>query len=151
MGNPMKAWLILLIVVLSAGCVSVDLAPYSEDTAAKSFQPAPGQANVYVVNVTWASTHLFPVFLDGRNEGMIAANTYFLIPVRPGRHAVVSSTAESQQGIELETEAGRNYFVSIKARTGIEAPRVSVSNLSDEAGRTAVMKARLAKTFFRPQ
>ena len=36
----MKAWLILLIVVLSAGCVSVDLAPHREDTAAKAFAEA---------------------------------------------------------------------------------------------------------------
>jgi len=148
----MKAWVILLIVVLSAGCVSVDLAPDSQDKAAKSFQPVPGQANVYIVNdgrLLLNKTHLFPVLLDGRHEGMLGSNTYVVIPVRPGRHAVVSSTAESQQGVELDTEAGRNYFVSIKARIGFETARVSVSQLSEEEGRNAVMKARLAKQLFR--
>jgi hypothetical protein len=147
----MKAWLILAMVALSAGCVSVDLAPESEDKAAKSFQPVPGQATLYLVNVTVVGTKLFPVLVDGRNEGMLAANTYFLIAVPPGRHAVVSSTLESQQGVELDTEAGRHYFVSIKARMGFETARVSVSRLSDEEGRHAVMKARLAKQLLRPQ
>ena len=69
---------------------------------------------MYIVNdgrLLLNKTHLFPVLLDGRNEGMLASNTYVLIPVRPGRHAVVSSTAESQQGVEFDAEAGRNYFV----------------------------------------
>jgi len=134
----MKTGLILLVAVLSAGCVSVDLAPESEDTAAKAFQPAPGQANVYLVNdgrLLLNKTHLFSVLVDGRHEGMLGSNTYFLIEVSPGRHAIVSSTAESQQGVELDAAAGRNYFVSIKARIGFETARVSVSNLSEEEGK----------------
>lgn len=93
---------------------------------------------MYVVNdgrLLLNKTHLFPVLLDGRQEGMLGSNTYFLITVPPGRHALVSSTAESQQGVECDAELGRNYFVSIKARIGLETARVSVSQLSEEEGR----------------
>jgi hypothetical protein len=149
----MKTWLILLVVTLATGCTSVDLASESDDTTAKSFQPALGYANVYIVNdgkLLLNKTHLFPVLLDGRHEGMLASNTFVLIAVRPGRHAVVSSTAESQQGVEFDAEPGRNYFVSVKARIGFETARVSVSRLSEEEGRHAVKKAQLVKQFGRP-
>ena len=92
---------------------------------------------------------LLPVILDGRDHGMLATETYFVISAEPGHHVVVSRSTESQQSVEFDVEAGQNYFVSIKHRMGLQASRPQVSQLSEPEGRQAIMESRLAKKLSR--
>jgi Protein of unknown function (DUF2846) len=146
----MKLLVALLILLVTIGCSTVDLASDTDQRAAQAFQPPPGKANIYVVRNDFGHMTLFPVILDGRDHGMLATDTYFVISVEPGHHVVVSRTTESQQSVEFEVEAGRNYFVSVKSRPGLQAMRPQVSQLSEPEGRQAIMEARLAKKLGRP-
>lgn len=146
----MKTWGMAIGAVMLAGCMtaSVDLAGEAEQKAAQSFAPPSGHANLYVVRdggYMSGGMVLFRVIIDGRDHGSLAQWTYLVMPVPPGPHNVLSSTAESQEAVKFDAEAGRNYFVSIKSRIGWASGRVSVSMLPEDRGREVILKARLAR------
>ena len=144
----------LALAGLDSAIVPMAIKP--DDTAAKTFTPAPGRANIYVYReMDGVFTHMFPLMVDGQFVGGLAAKTYHVIEVAPGLHVVTVLAPSSQRNTQLIVEAGKNYFVSLVGEEpGSYFPRVDVWQVTDEEGTAGVLEAKRAEgmpaPFFAP-
>jgi hypothetical protein len=84
---------ICIVVAFAAGCASVPLAPKEADVAAKTFEPPPGQANLYIYrNERFGAAARLSIALDGSMLGDTAAMTYLYTPIAPGRQQMPEKT-----------------------------------------------------------
>jgi hypothetical protein len=146
-----KEKLILLVVamilMLLGGCAAtVPMMPDSFDLAAKEFLPRTGKANLFITRTSSLGfAVLFKVHLDGKLVGSIVPSTYLLFEVEPGTHQVAVITEESQDAVEITSEAGRNYFVDVVPKFGWAHARAGLEQLTEEKGKAAVREAKCAK------
>ena len=86
--------------------------PERADVAGKQFSPIPPKANLYVTRTrALGNTILFPVYLNGKHIDAIAAKTYLLFEVDPGKHKVAVITKESQSALTMNLDKGDNCFI----------------------------------------
>jgi hypothetical protein len=144
MSRKLLAGLALLAAVLASGCASVQMASPEQDTAAKSFAVKPGMANIYVYrNETFGAALKMPVALDGRLIGDTASKTYLLLQVPPGPHTVLSKT-ENDSTVQVNADAGHNYFVWQEVKMGMFAARSELHLVDEATGKTGVVECNLA-------
>ena len=117
------------------------------DVRAKSFSaPLPDVADIYVIGRgrRWLAPHS-EVFLDGEKVGVIGARKYRLLSVFPGKHSIGAGWGRVRDSMELTTEGGSRYFVSITLEGGIwSESRESVAAMREEEGRNLVLESTLA-------
>jgi hypothetical protein len=107
--------LVLVAGVLSA-CASASVDP-DRDAEAKLFRAPADKACIYVVPTT--TIPAVAVTMDGRTVGRLEAEDYFRLDVSPGRHVLSvappslmpSLFRETRDGVAVDTEAGRCYFL----------------------------------------
>ncbi|MEO7727259.1 MAG: hypothetical protein ABIS45_08400 [Burkholderiales bacterium] len=87
MRNILKfAPVLVAALTLLAGCGSTPLAPASRDADAKRFEPAMNSALIYIYRPTGYGGHgVSTLWVDGRLIGESLPETFFRVPVRPGR------------------------------------------------------------------
>ncbi|MCZ6590551.1 MAG: DUF2846 domain-containing protein [Alphaproteobacteria bacterium] len=156
---------VLLVLALALGSAlalggldtaTVPMAMKRDDTAAKTFTPAPGRANIYVYReMDGVFEQMFPLMVDGQFVGGLAAKTYHVIEAAPGLHVITVLAPSSQRNTQLIVEAGKNYFVSlIGEELGSYWSRVDVWQVTDEEGTAGVLEAKRAEgmpaPFFAP-
>jgi len=135
---------------------TVPMAIKPDDTAAKTFTPTAGRANIYVYREMDGVFHyMFPLMVDGRFVGGLAAKTYHVIDAVPGLHVVTVLAASSQRNTQLIVEAGKNYFVSVIGEGLVSYwPRANVWQVTDEEGTAGVLETKRAEgmpaPFFAP-
>ncbi len=135
------------LTVIVAGCTSATNTPNDFDESAKSFEPAAGKANIYVVRpeiVGADVTHT--ILLDGSLVGQLATNSFFLLAVNPGVHVLSISDNEGEYSdmVQLVAKEGLNYFLEVISAVGY--PPVTIATVDDDRGREIVMGARRAFT-----
>ena len=139
---------ILILVLYSSlcfSCASVDLAAPDEDSAAKTFNVTDGKSNIYIFrNEDVILNTDVSIEIDGRPIGSTGAKTFILATVSPGRHRIVSRGENTEQ-LEVETAAGRNYFVWLEIRIGVVTNHGHLHLVDEEAGRKGVMESRLIR------
>jgi hypothetical protein len=134
--------LFVLAVALLSGCASVPMSGAEDDTRAKSFAAPPGKANIYVYrNEAMGAAVAMPVSLDGKMAGKTASKTYFLFQVDPGSYAVASHT-ENTATLQVNAEAGRNYFVWQEVKMGGLSAGSDLHLVSDATGKAGVMECK---------
>ncbi len=134
----------ILFVLLLSGCNSIPLAPESEDTLAKNFQPVPNKAKIYLYrNEFFGSQLKMPVTIDGKIIGHTLGNTYFMIEVEPGSHTIQSLT-EDVVSMDIDTDAGKNYYVWQEVKMGLVSGRSLLHLVSEEDGQKGVNECKLA-------
>lgn len=142
-------WISLLAITALAGCMTtVHLATPESDAAAKRFAPPEGKANLYIArsNDSYGERALFGVTVDGKAVGPIAAGTFYLIALDPGKHTVAATSTENSSRATLDAQAGKNYFFEVKATAGIAAARVSLGFvLLEQMGKIMVQQDRRAR------
>ena len=135
--------------VLLVGCASVPMTSATLDAEAKTFTPAPGKAGIYVYRDGrfTGSAVTFQAALDGRITGLLAPNTFQLLSVDPGPHAL-SAVGEMRkvQSLKFEAEGGKNYFFDFYATMGAFQPILHFKAMSDEEGRKAILNSKRADT-----
>jgi hypothetical protein len=140
-------WLAMLCVLAAgalAGCASVPMASKEADASAKSFQPRPGMANIYLYrNETFGAAIAMTVSLDGKIMGRTGPQTFFLWEVAPGRHEIASHT-ENTSRLFLDAQAGRNYYVWQEVKMGMWQPASQLQEMSEADGRKGVMECQRA-------
>jgi hypothetical protein len=143
-GSAWIAFAAFAAIALTAGCASVPLAGANEDAQAKSFvAPGDGRANLYVYrDETFGAGIKMPLLLDNLAIGDTAAHTYVYRQVAPGRHLLVSKT-EKDVSLEIEVEAGRNYFVWQEVKMGVWTARSALHLVDEKMGEVAVKKCKL--------
>jgi hypothetical protein len=137
----------LHVMILLSGCAHVPVASTDKDFRAKEFQPPEGKANIYVFRLKefFGDGILFQVAVDGSNASGIAPGTFRLFIADPGKRTVSVNSNENQDAVEIDAQAGRNYFVDISPKMGLITARVSANLDTDEAGRRSVGKCKLTQ------
>lgn len=143
MNTSLKFLGFIAVAAVLGGCASVPMAPVEQDAKAKAFAVAPGKANLYVYrNETMGAAVKMAVTLNGKMVGQTASKTYFALEVAPGRHKL-TSVGENTAELDVDAQAGRNYFVWQEMKMGMLGPR-SLLHLVDEAkGKEAVQECKL--------
>jgi hypothetical protein len=128
-----------------AGCASVNKAPAEADTAAKTFQPKAGVAQVYVYrNETMGAALSMPVTIDGKLAGSTGPNSYFKFDLAPGKHRITSQGDGSV--LDLDTEGGKLYFVWQEVKMGMMSGGSKLQLVDAEKGKKGVSECSLIQT-----
>ena len=145
-----KSILYLSLAVMGlywAGCASVPKTSPELDAQAKTFSPKPGMANVYVNRGGGMGTAItFQVVLDGRIVGSLAPYSYHLLEVEAGSHSIGVISHENTKQVQIETEAGRNYFLDVDVTMGWGSGRAALKVVDEETGREMVLKSKRAES-----
>ncbi|SMC29229.1 Protein of unknown function [Andreprevotia lacus DSM 23236] len=130
-------------IALFSGCASVPAAKESADKAAKEFKVQPGKANIYVYrNETFGAAVTMPVALDGKLAGKTASKTYFAFEVEPGQHEILSETEDTSK-LQLNVEAGANYYVWQEVKMGVLSARSKLQTVDAQTGQKGVQECKL--------
>lgn len=131
--------------VLLTGCASVPMATPEQDSKAKQFSTASDKANIYIYrNETMGSAVKMPLLLDGVSVGDTVAKTYILKQVSPGTHNIVSKT-ENDATLNLDAQAGKNYYVWQEVKMGVWAARSELHEVDASKGQKAIKECKLIK------
>jgi hypothetical protein len=133
-----------LILILSAacvllgGCAATPEASPADDARAKEFEPAPSTAIIYLYRTDMPGNSTNTVlYLDGRLVGEILPRTYFRVSVRPGINLLTAYASDNGR-LELKTQSGAVYFVSISAHGDDAAVYSNFSSVPPETGRAQI-------------
>ena len=136
--------LICAISLTLFGCASVPMGDAAKDAELKSFTARPGMAGLYIYrNENFGGAIRMDVEVDGKPVGQTAAKTYFYKEVAPGKHTVTSKS-ENTDTIEVETVAGKLYYIWQEVKMGLLYARTKLSLVSEEEGRKGVLESSLA-------
>lgn len=141
-----KLSLLVGVVMLTlTGCASVPMADPAADTQAKTFATTPGKANIYIYrNETFGAAVKMPLTLDGKSVGSTASKTFVLQQVEPGKH-IVQSITENEPSVEVNAEAGKNYYVWQEVKMGAFQPGSALHIVTEAEGQKAVKECKLVK------
>lgn len=135
-----------LLIVGLVGCASVPMGDPKQDAALKEFKEKPGVAGIYVYrNESMGAAVTMDVNVDGKVLGKTAANTYLYKEVKPGKHTITSE-AENTDSVELNTVAGKLYYVWQEVKMGLLYARNKLHLVSVEEGQKGVLETKLAAT-----
>ncbi len=139
-----RTLLAVALVVGIAGCASVPMGDPARDQALKAFESKPDLAGIYVYrNEIIGGAVRMDVSVDGQALGQTASKTYLYTEVPPGKHTVTSK-AENTHSIEIDTVAGKLYYIWQEVKMGILYARTKLHLMSEEEGRKGVMETKLA-------
>jgi len=137
---------LVAVTTLISGCVEAPMASDEADVQAKQFRVRPGLANIYLFrNTNFGGMVSLDVELDGKIVGKTAPDTFMLLTVRPGKHVLVS-IGESESTLEINTVAGKNYFVWQEMKQGIYNPTGRLHLVDEATGRSGVEECNLIDT-----
>ena len=139
-----KITVCMLAVATLGGCASVPMASADADAKAKTFvAPSSGQANIYVYrNETFGAAIKMPLLLDNQSIGDTGPHTYAFRQVAPGKHTIVSKT-ENDATVELNVQAGNNYYVWQEVKMGAFAARSALHIVDEHTGEDGVKQCKL--------
>lgn len=137
--------LVVLLAALAVGCASVPMAPPEADARAKSFQVAPDKANLYIYrNESFGAAVKMKVIVDGQPAGDTGAKTYIMKAVEPGPH-VVTSKAENDSSVTVDTAPGQNYFLWQEVKMGFGSARSNLQLVDETKGKAGVAESKLVQ------
>jgi opacity protein-like surface antigen len=132
---------LLSMLWLAPALAAPPYASSDDDRKAKQAVPPAGKALVYVYRSADAGPEYAPLLLlSNRPRGQLAARSFYLFTVDPGR-VELRVDAAGTRPLTLRTQAGRIYFVRLTAGgAGAELGQVAYG-----AGRQEVHRARLLR------
>ncbi|MBN3815104.1 DUF2846 domain-containing protein [Paraburkholderia sp. Se-20369] len=131
-------------LLILAGCASVPMGDPQRDAELKTFNAPQEKAAIYVYrNESMGGAVKMPVTLDGKILGDTAAKTYLYSEVEPGRHQLVSK-AENDSTLDVDTVAGKIYYVWQEVKMGIMYARNKLQLVDDATGQGGVKESKLA-------
>ena len=83
------------------------------------------------------------VEIDGKPIGQSAAKTYFYKEVTAGKHTVTSKS-ENTDTIEVDTVAGKLYYIWQEVKMGLLYARTKLTLVGEEEGKKGVLESQLA-------
>lgn len=146
----MKIFSLLAIATSIAltGCASVDMAPKEESARLKQFNaPSAQNAGVYVYrNSALGGALKKDIWVDGNCLGESAPDVFFFTEVAGGKMHKLSTESEfSPNDLELNVEAGKNYFIRQYIKMGAFVGGAGLEMVPEQQGKTDVAKLELAK------
>jgi len=115
-----------------------------KDAELKLFSSKPNVAGLYVYrNESFGAAIRMDVEIDGKPVGQTAAKTYFYKEVTSGKH-VITSKSENTDSIEIDTVAGKIYYIWQEVKMGLIYARTKLTLVSEEEGKKGVLESQLA-------
>jgi len=138
-------YLVAVLLVLSlVSCASVPMGDPKQDASLKAFASKPDMAGLYIYrNESIGGAVRMDVEVDGKALGQTAAMTYFYTEVVPGKHSVVSKS-ENDDTLEIDTVAGKLYYIWQEVKMGILYARTKLHLVSETEGKKGVLETQLA-------
>ena len=126
------------------GCASVPMGDPKQDAALKTFSAKPDVAGIYIYrNESMGAAVRMDVEVDGRLLGQTAAKTYFYTEVPAGKHTVTSKS-ENTDSLEVDTVAGKLYYVWQEVKMGVLYARTMLNLMPEDEGKKGVLETNLA-------
>lgn len=140
---------VLIALLGLGGCASVPMAPVEQDIALKEFQtPLEDLSGLYIYRDCFVGAALKKtVYLDSKAIGETANNVYFHALTSPGSHTISTESEFSDNLMTIEMEGGHNYFIEQYIKMGVFVGGANLRLVSEEVGKDAVGKCKLAKGF----
>ena len=136
--------LISIVTMCLVGCASVPMGDAKKDAELKSFSTKPDVAGLYIYrNESFGAAIKMDVEVDGKPIGQTAAKTYFYKEVSPGKHTVTSKS-ENTDSIDVDTVAGKLYYIWQEVKMGLLYARTKLTLVSEEEGKKGVQESQLA-------
>lgn len=127
------------IPVLAGDVITVD-----KSTKVRA-EPADEAATIYIVRPAFVGKAVkMWSFCDETPLGANKGKHYHFATVPPGKH-VFWTKAENVSALELETEAGRTYYLQQKVKMGGMKARVKLILLSEQEGEEAIAKSAFTR------
>jgi hypothetical protein len=136
------------LLALGVGCATVPMTNASADADARTFQTAPGMANIYICRGEGLAPELLAyTHLDGKLIGALAHGTYQVVSVTPGSHIVTTSGPTNVEQLLVDAIAGNSYFFIVTIRwAGPGIRHRHIEAMSDADGRSTVKSETRAAT-----
>ena len=133
-----------LLLAAALRCTAcAQLPPSPADIQAKKFEIAPGRGVIYIVrDQAGFDQDGATLLLDDTTMITTWPGTYYRWEVAPGAHRI-SGYASDSGNISVKAEADRIYFVQQWVSFGMIGPRSRFQQVSQQQGRTAVMRSEL--------
>lgn len=131
-----------MMMLVPCARAEVPLVSPEQERRVKEATPPSGKALIYLFRGdTAGDTPELPVWMNGRFMGNTAPKTFFVWAAQAGRY-VIAAVQDGREGLVLQVEPGRNYFVQQDARSG-EPGQSQFSQASLATGRYAIIGRRL--------
>ncbi len=137
----------LVAFIFLSGCATVPMASGDRDIARKSFNaPPPNKSGLYVYrNSSFGGALKKNVYLDGQFIGESAPKTYFYRDIVPGQHKISTESEFSDNALNINTEAGKNYYVRQYIKMGLFVGGANLELKSEAEGQNGVLECGLAQ------
>jgi hypothetical protein len=138
---------LIALGLLFTGCVSVPLASYEADQAAKKFtEPTDGTASIYIYRNSFVGQGLLKtVRLDNHPIGDTANMVYFHRTVKPGQHQLSTESEFGYNTLNFTANAGMTYFFEQYIKMGAFVGGANLKEVPKAEGKSNVLKCRLAQ------
>lgn len=139
----------LLLSLGFVGCASVPKADQQASDTVKQFTaPQDGNAGIYVyrsASVKGAALKK-DVWVDGECLGETSRGVFFYKEVLGNRNHTISTESEfSPNHLEIQTEAGKQYFVQQFIKMGAFTGGANLKQVDEQTGKQAVSEYAFAK------
>lgn len=140
--NKGGKWALLLAIVLSSGCASIDKAPPEADAAAKKFMPKKSASQVYLYrNEVFGAALSMPVTVDGKLAGNTGSKSFFKFELPAGKHTFTSQGDKSM--LDVTTQNGKTYYIWQEVKMGAFTGGSMLQLVDEEKGRKGVLECTL--------
>lgn len=141
--RKLMAGLLVCTAFLTGCATTVQKASREMDKQAKTFSVKPEKANIYVYrNFLIFGGQAIDVELDGKLVGETYGLTYMVFEVDPGKHTLISKV-DNECVLELEAEAGKNYFAQQLIFPGFLKGTTKCHFVEDADGKAGVSECEL--------
>ncbi len=144
-----KIFCTLLLSLGFVGCASVPKADQNASTAVKQFNaPQEGNAGIYVyrsASVKGAALKK-DVWVDGECLGETSRGVFFYKEVMGNQKHTISTESEfSPNHLDIETEAGKQYFVQQFIKMGAFVGGANLKLVDEQTGKKAISEYAFAQ------
>jgi hypothetical protein len=141
-GLGFRQWVVCTALLVTVGCEVVPDAPEAQQNRARSFNPPPGKAFVYVLRPARLERAGTPVEmeLNTRKFGAVSPKTYLCVAIPPGRHELKVVSFLQPVSQSFAAEAGELLFFEVAPKRD----EWSLKPIAESKAREKMTKYRLS-------
>lgn len=141
--------LLLIGTLILTGCAKTTMESDTKSEEAKKFiNPSKAQSGLYIYRDQgfFGAALKKSLYVDDKFIGESAPNVFFHKVVDAGKHKISTESEFGKNDLNLTTEGGKNYFIRQYIRMGVFVGGANLEQVSEEKGKVAIQKLKLAKT-----
>lgn len=144
----------LFLVLTGSGCASTSKASTEQADRAKEFSIPDDKGVLYVYRAgrLYAAALQYQVKINGKDAGGSGPGTFFRWELKPGTYTIASMTSESSAVVELDVEAGKDYYVEQINRVGLaQGGRIQLKEVDAKRARSEIKEYKMLVSSYMPE